>query len=305
MSGQSIHPTEAQPHFRKKTCPVPRFNHCHQFATQKNINVSPLVLPQNEINRTLWFSVKRKTPSQVQTTAKLGRQILMIETATHILRSVFGKTPQQRIAKAPDASITDNPTTTVSVKFTPLARPLKRDLSRICFPGRPGFCSSTKFADVSKPEVQPRSFHQQRCCFGVRISSMENVHFPNKKTWELDQTRQAWQRRSQKKLNSKRVAASYQQTVPRSSWIKKLPNNESKATSPKPDCRTIVPARRPVKRKGLGLRDTRFTYLTWDIFHKWTHRLGRKKCLQEDHAERSKNKENRPRKHSKITQSQH
>lgn len=126
-----------------------------------------------------------------------------------------------------------------------------------------------------------------------------------KKSWELDQTRQAWQRRSQKRLNSKRVAASYQQTVPRSSWIKKLPNNESKATSPKPDCRTIVPARRPVKRKGLGLRDTRFTYLTWDVFHKWTQRLGRKKCLQEDHAERSKNKENRPRKHSKITQSQH
>ena len=76
----------------------------------------------------------------------------MIETATHILRSVFGKTPQQRIAKAPDASITDNPTTTASVKFTPLTRPLKRDLFRKKNPGRPGFCSSTKFADVSKPE---------------------------------------------------------------------------------------------------------------------------------------------------------
>ena len=68
--------------------------------------------------------------AQVHTTARLGSTQLMIETATHMLRSVLGKTPQ----------------TDETMKLG-----LQSTLARANFSAEPGFCSSTKFADVSKP----------------------------------------------------------------------------------------------------------------------------------------------------------
>ncbi len=145
---------------------------------------------------------------------------------------------------------------------------------------RPGFCSSTKFADVSKPRADAAADPRipSITLLACEFHPWKTFTF-QKKSWELDQTRQAWLRRSQKRLNSKRVAASYQKCSQVGLYDQKLPNKRITSTSPKPDCRTIVPALRPARTERLS--DTRFTCLICETsFTNGFKRFGRKNACK-------------------------